>query len=393
MKVFIIGLGQAGGKITDLFLEDDKNSRMPNIYKAIAVNTANPDLVGLRHVPKHSRVLIGETVVKGHGVGANNVLGSQIAKAEIDRIMNAIDRAGTTDTDVFLIVTGFGGGTGSGTAPIVARRLKETYNEPVYVLGILPADQEGSVYILNAARSMKTLSKYVDSMIMVDNGAFLRPGESMKDAYARINREIVKRFGVLSRAGEVLTANMVGEMVVDASEIAQTLDGTEIATLGYASERIPGSGILTRTSASIFGKNDETDEKKTNRMLSVIKAASKSRLLLPCDFTSIRRALVVVAGPPEYLTKEGMEAGKSWLEENIAGHEVRGGDFPSPNSEYVAALVLLAGITGAEKVDYLFEKARDIQRKISSGRTLQEYQKERKTKRLMEDIEDLLLED
>jgi cell division GTPase FtsZ len=48
MKVFFIGLGQAGCKITDIFLADDISTRANRIFKAIAVNSARPDLLGLR---------------------------------------------------------------------------------------------------------------------------------------------------------------------------------------------------------------------------------------------------------------------------------------------------------------------------------------------------------
>ncbi|HDY74488.1 MAG TPA: cell division protein, partial [Euryarchaeota archaeon] len=218
MRVFFIGLGQAGCKITDLFIADDMSTRAQRIFKAIAVNSARPDLQGLRYIVAKDRILIGETVVRGHGVGANNKLGAKIAQADIDKILSAIDMQGTSDTDVFVIVTAFGGGTGSGSAPVVAKHLKRLYNEPVYVLGVLPAESEGNVYVLNAARSMKTRAKYADSMILIDNGAFVRPGESLKSAYQWINSEIVKRFSILARSGEIAIGGAVGEMVVDASE-------------------------------------------------------------------------------------------------------------------------------------------------------------------------------
>ncbi|MFQ5974869.1 MAG: tubulin/FtsZ family protein [Candidatus Hydrothermarchaeales archaeon] len=385
MKVFMIGLGQAGGKIIDLFVEDDMNSRTESIYKAVVVNTARPDLKGLKHVPKKNRVLIGETIVGGHGVGANNKLGARIAKAEIDKILTAIDLAGTGDIDVFLIVLGFGGGTGSGAAPIVVKHIKRIFNEPVYVLGVLPTATEGGVYLLNSARSLKTLSKYADSMILVDNSAFLKPGESLKDAYKWINSEIVKRFGLLAKAGEVGVSGVVGEMVVDASEINQTLTGMEICTIGYATEELPKAGFLKKT---LVGE-DKIDQRKSARIVSLITRAAKTRLLMPCDFRSVRRALIVVAGPPEELSRDGTESAREWLAKNIAGGEVRGGDFPVPNSKYMAAVVLLAGVTGVHRLDALFEKARAMQEAMARGLTTEETKKREKTSQLMADIEDL----
>jgi cell division GTPase FtsZ len=43
------------------------------------------------------------------------------------------------------------------------------------------------------------------------------------------------------------------------------------------------------------------------------------------------------------MDRKGVEKAKSWVEENIAGVEVRGGDYPV-DSEYVAAVVMLATV-------------------------------------------------
>ena len=113
MKVFFIGFGQAGGKIVDRFIEFD-NRTNGNSFRAIVVNTARTDLMGLQNLDFEDRVLIGQTSVKGHGVGTDNDTGAQITFDEIDIIMNAIDRKGIGDTEAFIIVSGLGGGTGSG---------------------------------------------------------------------------------------------------------------------------------------------------------------------------------------------------------------------------------------------------------------------------------------
>ncbi len=385
MKVFLIGLGQAGGKIVDLFIEDDANSKVQKIYRGIAVNTARPDLKGIKHIPHKDRVLIGETIVGGHGVGANNKLGAKIAKAEIDKILTAIDLVGTGEVDIFLIIAGLGGGTGSGCAPIIVKHLKRIFNEPVYVLGVLPTEAEGGVYLLNSARSLKTLSKYADSIILVDNSAFLKPGESLQSAYNWINSEIVKRFGLLAKAGEVGVSGVVGEMVVDASEINQTMTGMEICTIGYASEELPKAGFFKKA----FMGDNKIDQRKSARIVSLVTRAAKTRLLLPCDFRMVRRALIVVAGPPDELSRDGTESAREWLGRNIAGGEVRGGDYPVPNSKYMAAVVLLAGVTGVHRIDSLFEKARTMQEAMARGMTPEESKKKEKTSQLMADIDDL----
>jgi cell division GTPase FtsZ len=87
------------------------------------------------------------------------------------------------------------------------------------------------------------------------------------------------------------------------------------------------------------------------------------RLTLPCDYTTAERALVLVAGPPNELDRKGVEKSKSWVEENIAGIEVRGGDYPV-GSNYIAAVVLLSTIGKAPRISELLEEAKETKQDV-----------------------------
>ena len=130
MKLAMIGFGQAGGKIVDKFLAYDERTGSSIVRSAVAVNTAKADLLGLERIPEENRVLIGQARVKGHGVGADNELGAEIAEEDIDEIQGAIDNIPVHEIDAFLIVAGLGGGTGSGGSPVLAKHLKRIYTEP-----------------------------------------------------------------------------------------------------------------------------------------------------------------------------------------------------------------------------------------------------------------------
>jgi cell division GTPase FtsZ len=362
MRVFFIGFGQAGGKVVDMFIEQDKRLQTQN-FRGIAVNTARTDLLGLDNIELKDRLLIGQTVVKGHGVGTDNVTGARVTADEIDSIINAIDSRGTHDVDAFVIVAGLGGGTGSGGSPVLARHLKRIYREPVYAIGILPAPEEGRLYSYNAARSLSTLVNETDNTFIFDNSAWKNEGESVKDAYTRLNDEIVRRFGVLFRAGEVGKAG-VGEMVVDSSEVINTLRGGGISSVGYAiSEKV---SPRTKQSQGLFSgllrkkeKTEEvlTGEDKSAKIIALVRRAMLGRLTLPCDYSTAERALVLLAGPPDEMDRKGVEKAKSWVEENIAGVEVRGGDYPV-QSDYIAAVVVLATIGNAPRITELLEIAK-----------------------------------
>ena len=366
----MIGYGQAGGRVADAFYEYAKRTGQNFIVRALAINTARSDLLGIKSIPMRDRLLVGDAMTKGHGIGADNEMGAKVATDELYTIQTAIDKRGTHEVDAFLIIASLGGGTGSGGAPVLARRLRSLYDEPVYGLGILPAKEEGSLYSLNAARSLMTFVNEVDNLFLFDNDAWKTSGETLKEAFQGINEEIVRRFGILFGAGE---ANEVGQMVVDAAEVMNTLRGGGISTIGYAAEEIKGRGkgggngggsgsgggggrgLLKRLFGR--GKSDESMEKMdaTTRITSLTRRAAAGRLTIPCDVTTAERALVIAAGPPGELNRKGVEKSKERVEDLIRGTEVRGGDFPLVKSRYVSTVVLFSGVSNIPRVKEIQE--------------------------------------
>jgi cell division GTPase FtsZ len=369
MKLAMIGFGQAGGKIVDRFLRYDERTGSSIVRSAVAVNTAEADLQGLERIPTEDRVLIGQSRVKGHGVGADNELGAQIAEEDVGEIQNAIDDVPVHEIDAFLIVAGLGGGTVSGGSPVIAKHLKRVYTEPVYGLGVLPASDEGGIYTLNAARSLQTFIREVDNLLVFDNDAWRQSGESVEGGYTEINEEIAKRFGILFGAGEIEPSGEVAESVVDSSEIINTLECGGISTVGYAADRVEDDGGGGLLAGMRSGSDDAIDDSgTTNRITSLVRKATLGRLTLPCDVGGTERALVVLSGPPEYLNRKGIERGRKWLEEETGSMEVRGGDYPVSNSNYVAAVVLLSGITDVPRVKELQQVAIEAQDNIDELR-------------------------
>ncbi len=367
MKLAMIGFGQAGGKIVDRFLDFDDRTNSGIVRAALAVNTAKADLIGLERIPEEKRVLIGQARVKGHGVGADNELGAEIAEEDIDEVQNAIDSIPTHEVDAFLIVAGMGGGTGSGGAPVLAKHLKRIYTIPVYGLGVLPGTDEGGIYTLNAARSFQTFVREVDNLLVFDNDSWRQTGESVEGGYDQINEEIVRRFGVLFGAGEVGEGQEVAESVVDSSEIINTLSGGGVSTVGYASEEVnlnTSGGLLSRFTGGGKSSDDGLDAANTtNRITSLVRKAALGRLTLPCEIDGAERALLVVSGPSEYLNRKGIERGRKWLEEETGSMEVRGGDYPQ-NVPEVSASILLAGVTDVPRIKRLQQVAIEAQDNI-----------------------------
>ncbi len=363
MKLAMIGFGQAGGKIVDKFVEYDKRTGSEIVRAAVAVNSAKADLMGIKNIPKDQRVLIGQSRVKGHGVGADNELGAEVAEEDIDEVQGAIDGIPVHEVDAFLVVAGLGGGTGSGGAPVLAKHLQRIYTEPVYGLGVLPGSDEGGIYTLNAARSFQTFVREVDNLLVFDNDAWRKTGESVQGGYDEINEEIVKRFGILFGAGEVRADQEVAESVVDSSEIINTLSGGGVSTVGYAEEEVEErstGGLLSRLRGDNTADDLDTAH-TTNRITSLVRKAALGRLTLPCEIDGAERALLVMAGPSEYLNRKGIERGRKWIEEQTGSMEVRGGDYPLKGRGFVASVILLSGVTNVPRIKELQQVAIEAQ--------------------------------
>ncbi len=168
---------------------------------------------------------------------------------------------------------------------------------------------------------------------------------------------------MLFGAGEVSVGDEVAESVVDSSEIINTLAGGGVSTVGYAAEDVDtssDSGLLSRFKSD---RGDQFDQSSntTNRITSLIRKAALGRLTLPCEIEGAERALLVLAGPPEYLNRKGIERGRKWLEEQTGSMEVRGGDYPYRGAGFVATVILLAGVTNVPRIKELQQVAIEAQ--------------------------------
>jgi len=85
MKLALIGVGQAGGKVVDEFLAYDARTGA-DVVRGDRCQHGESGFTGLDRLPEDRRILIGQARVKGHGVGADNEMGAEIAEEDIDEI-------------------------------------------------------------------------------------------------------------------------------------------------------------------------------------------------------------------------------------------------------------------------------------------------------------------
>ncbi|WP_323171109.1 tubulin/FtsZ family protein [Natrialba sp. PRR66] len=338
MKVALIGVGQAGGKVTERLARFDADMGFGAVRGALAVNSAKPDLQSLQVVDTQ---LIGADRVNGHGVGGDNELGTEIMQSDIQQVLGSLDGRVTSSAEGIFVVAGLGGGTGSGGAPVLVHHLQQVYDVPVYALGVLPGRNEGALYQANAGRSLKTIVREADATLLIDNDAWHEQGESVEGAFETINEKIARRVGLLFASGEAVEG--VGESVVDSSEVINTLRSGGIATLGYASE---------------IASDDSAENIRT--AMTVSRQALLTGTSLP-DATTADSALLVIAGDPEKIPRKGVEKSRRWLEDETGSMQVRGGDFPL-ESDRLGALVLLGGAERSARIQEFMERAREAKR-------------------------------
>jgi len=367
MHVAVIGFGNAGGKIADAILEFEADTGRSLCKDVLAVNAAEIDLAKLDRVPGDRRLLVGQTHerVKGRGVGADPELGAEVTRRDLGEIDRALDAVPMYEVDAFLVVAGLGGGTGSGGAPVLSEHLRELYAEPVYGLGVLPSSDEGGRASLNAARSLQSFTDATDSLVLFDNDAWRQAGESMSVGYDHANEEIARRVSTLLGAG-ALDDSQVSETAMDASDINRTLSTDGVSTIAYASaelDRETKSGLLDQFTANGDGGSDTDYAQKVH---GLVRRAVRARLTCPAEVTSAERSLVVVSGPPEELSRKGLQHARRWLESETESVEVLAGDDPREHAERLSAAVLLSNVTEVPRVDALQERAVEAQSSIEA---------------------------
>jgi cell division GTPase FtsZ len=364
MKLATIGVGNAGSKLIDQMIEFEVETGRNLCRHALIINTARTDLAKPKNIPEDRRVLMGDThrKARGHGVGGDAEIGAEVATTDIDEIRRVFDDVEIHEVDAVLVAAGLGGGTGSGAAPVVIDEIQKMYDEPVYGLGVLPGKYEGGRPALNAARSLQSFVTKVDNFIAFDNDAWRSRGQTIEQGYEEMNEELATRIVTLLAAGEV-DESEVGENAMDSSDIMRTLDTGGVSSIGYASTELAPAkqGLLSKFNDSDQAEDEATDAAKIK---GLVRRAVNSRLTVPCEVSSADRALIVFAGPPEAISRKGVESAREWLETAADTVDVLAGDDPRPGSSTLAAVVLLSNVTETPRIDEIQNQAVDAQNKI-----------------------------
>jgi len=158
-KIKVIGLGGGGSNAI--------NRMMEARFSGVEFIVANTDLQALRASAAPVKLQLGARLTLGLGAGADPEVGKNAALEDREQIKKLLDGA-----DMVFVTAGLGGGTGTGSAPIVAATAKEMGILTVAVV-TKPFAFEGRRRCQQAEAGLAELRGVVDTLIIIPNQRLL----------------------------------------------------------------------------------------------------------------------------------------------------------------------------------------------------------------------------
>lgn len=184
-KIKVIGVGGAGGNAI--------NNMIASSLQGVKFIAANTDMQALEVSKAEVKIQMGQQLTEGLGAGANPQIGRDAASESSDVL-----KAALADSHMVFITAGFGGGTGTGAAPVIAGLCKDLGILTVAVVS-RPFSFEGKKRAKQADEGIDKLKEMADTVITIPNDR-LR-GLASKNA---------KMVDMFRRADEILLHSVKG---------------------------------------------------------------------------------------------------------------------------------------------------------------------------------------
>mgnify|MGYP002623893228 CR=1 FL=1 len=212
----VIGCGGGGSNAVNRMID----AKMQNV-DFIVLNT---DLQALSHSKAPNRIQIGQKVTGGLGSGGRPAVGEQAAQEDVETIKNILKGA-----NMVFVTAGMGGGTGTGSAPVVAKIARELGALTVGVV-TTPFDFEGRVRMQQAEDGIKKLHDEVDSLIVIPNQQLLKiVDKKLPIRQAFLVADDILRQGVQGISSIITRA---GDVNTDFADVTTAMKGQGDAILG-----------------------------------------------------------------------------------------------------------------------------------------------------------------
>jgi len=314
-QITIVGCGGAGGNtVTRLNKLGVKGA------KTIAINT---DKQALDLVEADHKILVGNTLTRGLGAGGFPEVAERAARESAHEI-----EALVKDSDLVFITAGMGGGTGTGTAPVVAEIARKN-NAIVTCMVSTPFNVERA-RLIKADEGLDKLRMKADSTVVLDNNRLL---EFVP------NLPINQAFSVMDQ--------MIAETV---KGISETITMPSLINLDYADMKaIMGTGGL---SVMLWGEADE------DAGVEEIVKEALNHPLLNVNYKGANGALVHITGGPAMSLKYVQDVAKSLTEDLDCYSNVILGARVIP--EFEGKCRVMAIMTGVESPNLLGPNAAQV---------------------------------
>lgn len=263
-KIKVVGCGGCGGNAVNTMIESGVAG-----VEFIAMNT---DLQALSQNKAQYKIQIGQKLAGGLGAGGKPEVGEESAKEQQEQIKEILK-----DSDMVFITAGMGGGTGTGSAPVVAKIARELGALTVAVV-TTPFKFEGKVRMTHAEEGVKKLREEVDSLIAIPNELILKDAEkrlSVKNAFIIIND--ILRQGVQGISDIITKPGLVNR---DFRDVESVMKGQGDAILGIG-----------------VGEGE-------NRAVDAAHNAINNRLLVDTNIDGAKNVLINICGNDDVAMSE-----------------------------------------------------------------------------------------
>lgn len=253
-NIVVVGCGGAGCNTATRMVEEG--------IKGADIVAANTDVQHLALTKADTHLLIGRQRTGGKGAGSLPQVGEEAAVESEHVIEDQVQGA-----DMVFVTAGLGGGTGTGSAPVVAKLAKDAGALTIAVV-TLPFTAEGKVRLQNAEYGLEKLRDAADTVIVV-------PNDRLTDVVGEM--PVQQAFKV---ADEVLLRSVKG--------ITQLITGSGLVNLDFADVRT----VMENGDVALIGLGESDSE---NRSEDSVKRALRSPLL-DVDVSGAKAVLVNVTG-------------------------------------------------------------------------------------------------
>lgn len=249
--------------------------------ETIGINTDAQDLL---YTTSDKKLLIGREATKGMGAGSNPKVGEDAARENEHELKNLLQHS-----DMVFITCGLGGGTGTGSAPVVADVAKKLGALTVAIVTV-PFTMEGNRRYENAVVGLEKLEQVVDTLIVIPNDKLLEIAPDLP---------LHTAFKV---ADEILTNAVKG--------IAELVTKTGLVNLDFADIR----AVMSNGGVALIGVGESDTE---NRATEAVEKAINNPLL-DVDISGASGALINVSGSKDMTLNEARKVVET-ISERLSG--------------------------------------------------------------------------